>query len=469
MGERSKEDEVHKISTSLFVTNFPHQFNAKDLWNTCKNYGTMVDAYIPNTRSKAGKRFGFVRFIKIFDTERLVNNLCTSLNTEMESKPALVLDSTCVNQRDYSNFLMSKVKDIASLTNLKVVLGKEGFENIELKYMGGYWIMLEFQSKEAKQMFQSSVGIGTWFSQLQQASTDFIIDVRVTWVDIKGIPLKMWSENTFKRKVFWVRAKEISRWVPDFMKENEEETDREDEINSEEFISNDMKLKKCENWDEDSDIEVVPDSKFVEEIPKTKDEDASNSLKFPPGFTPNDTKEATIEYPNKSNESKRMSGEDFHSIQEEESNSGKKKYRAKGKAKEDVAESMCSSHFQKARMPRECSSSMNFLSLNVQGLAQKAKKDWVKELCVKNKCLSDEPLAVPLDEIHIDDKLRFVEEPVEIMDREVKRLKRSRIPIIKVRWNSSRGPEFTWEHEDQFRKKYPQLFTKTAPSTSVAS
>ncbi|GKE91996.1 putative reverse transcriptase domain-containing protein [Tanacetum coccineum] len=54
------------------------------------------------------------------------------------------------------------------------------------------------------------------------------------------------------------------------------------------------------------------------------------------------------------------------------------------------------------------------------------------------KCLSDEPLAVPLDEIHIDDKLRFVEEPVEIMDREVKRLKKSRIPIIKVRWNSRR-------------------------------
>ncbi|GKC76346.1 putative reverse transcriptase domain-containing protein [Tanacetum coccineum] len=59
------------------------------------------------------------------------------------------------------------------------------------------------------------------------------------------------------------------------------------------------------------------------------------------------------------------------------------------------------------------------------------------------KCLSDEPLAVPLDEIHIDDKLRFVEELVEIMDREVKRLKQSHIPIIKVRWNSRRGPEFT--------------------------
>ncbi|GJX11716.1 putative reverse transcriptase domain-containing protein [Tanacetum coccineum] len=59
------------------------------------------------------------------------------------------------------------------------------------------------------------------------------------------------------------------------------------------------------------------------------------------------------------------------------------------------------------------------------------------------KCLSDEPLAIPLDEIHFDDKLYFVEEPVEIMDCEVKRLKQSRVPIIKVRWNSRRGLEFT--------------------------
>nr|GFB60014.1 putative reverse transcriptase domain-containing protein [Tanacetum cinerariifolium] len=52
------------------------------------------------------------------------------------------------------------------------------------------------------------------------------------------------------------------------------------------------------------------------------------------------------------------------------------------------------------------------------------------------KCLSDEPLAVPLDELHIDDKLRFIEEPVKIMDQEIKRLRQSHILIIKVRWNS---------------------------------
>ncbi|GKG05678.1 hypothetical protein Tco_0325764 [Tanacetum coccineum] len=85
------------------------------------------------------------------------------------------------------------------------------------------------------------------------------------------------------------------------------------------------------------------------------------------------------------------------------------------------------------------------------------------------KCHADEPLAVPLDGLHLDDKLQFVEEPIEITDGEVKWLKRSRILLVKVRWNSKRGPEFTWERKDQFWKKYPHLFSKTEPSSSAAS
>nr|GEZ48880.1 putative reverse transcriptase domain-containing protein [Tanacetum cinerariifolium] len=71
------------------------------------------------------------------------------------------------------------------------------------------------------------------------------------------------------------------------------------------------------------------------------------------------------------------------------------------------------------------------------------------------KCLVDANLHVPLDEIKIDKTLHFVKEPVEIMDREVKSLKRSKIPIVKVRWNSKCGPEFTWEREDHMKTKYP--------------
>nr|GEX35718.1 putative reverse transcriptase domain-containing protein [Tanacetum cinerariifolium] len=85
------------------------------------------------------------------------------------------------------------------------------------------------------------------------------------------------------------------------------------------------------------------------------------------------------------------------------------------------------------------------------------------------KCMADEPLAIPLDEIQVDDKLNFIEEPVEIMDREVKRLKQSRISMAKVRWNYRRGPEFTWEREDQTQKNYPHLFPNSAPMADTTS
>ncbi|GKB61648.1 putative reverse transcriptase domain-containing protein [Tanacetum coccineum] len=82
------------------------------------------------------------------------------------------------------------------------------------------------------------------------------------------------------------------------------------------------------------------------------------------------------------------------------------------------------------------------------------------------KCISDESLIIPMKELRLDDTLNFVEEPVEIMDREVKQLRQSRIPIVKVRWNSKRGPEFMWEREDQIRAKYLYLFSNITPTSN---
>ncbi|GJT85871.1 putative reverse transcriptase domain-containing protein [Tanacetum coccineum] len=86
------------------------------------------------------------------------------------------------------------------------------------------------------------------------------------------------------------------------------------------------------------------------------------------------------------------------------------------------------------------------------------------------KCLSDEPLAIPLDEIHIDEKLNFIEEPVEIMDRESQRL-RAKSPFnregpLKIQ---RRGPEYTWEREDQMQKKYPHLFANPVSASQATS
>nr|GEV88308.1 putative reverse transcriptase domain-containing protein [Tanacetum cinerariifolium] len=77
--------------------------------------------------------------------------------------------------------------------------------------------------------------------------------------------------------------------------------------------------------------------------------------------------------------------------------------------------------------------------------------------------------VMPLEGVHIDDTLQFMEELVEIMEREIKLLKQSRIPLVKVRWNSRQGPEFTWEREDSFKKKYPHLFTNRTSSSTTRS
>ncbi|GKA31131.1 DIE2/ALG10 family protein [Tanacetum coccineum] len=364
--KRTKEDDVLKIFTSVFVTNFPEQASAKDLWNACKQYGHMVDAFILNKGSKAGKRFGFVRFIKVFDVEHLVGNLCTVWigrhrihanaarfhrpkgstsshqpamkgkirdssigntkdnghrddvssyanvvknqsqgNGENDSKPVLVLDDSCVNTQDYSCCLNGKVKEVGVLENLKVALGNEGFTDIDLRYMGGLWVMIAFDSVEAKEKFLGG--------ELIQASSEFITDERVTMVKIEGIPLKVWNKNTFiriaskwgtllnvenlekenyhckrlcvltksmshifesfkinyKGKTYWVRAIEIPGWTPDLDDQNDEESDSEDE-ECEEVFKKDFG-ESDEEVQGENDVSRVSDTEVEEENPKSKD------------------------------------------------------------------------------------------------------------------------------------------------------------------------------------------------------
>ncbi|XP_076896010.1 uncharacterized protein LOC143548822 [Bidens hawaiensis] len=76
------------------------------------------------------------------------------------------------------------------------------------------------------------------------------------------------------------------------------------------------------------------------------------------------------------------------------------------------------------------------------------------------KCLSDESLVVPLKDVHINKKLYFVEEPIQILDKQIKKLRTSKLPLVKTKWNARRGPEFTWEREDEMMRKCPHLFTQ---------
>nr|GEU56829.1 RNA-directed DNA polymerase, eukaryota, nucleotide-binding alpha-beta plait domain protein [Tanacetum cinerariifolium] len=183
---RSNVNHTRLISKSIFVTNFPDNTTSKDLWEVCQGYGTVVDVYIPNRKSKAGKRFAFVRFIKVENVDRLVGNLCTlwigrmhlhanvvrfercpihslrptnpirsdntgapsfasalkrnpNISLPISSSPAMVLDDSCVVKRDIYNYVMGEVKQFSSINNLRVLLSNEGFQNVKLAYLGCLW------------------------------------------------------------------------------------------------------------------------------------------------------------------------------------------------------------------------------------------------------------------------------------------------------------------------------------------
>ncbi|XP_022030716.1 uncharacterized protein LOC110931639 [Helianthus annuus] len=74
------------------------------------------------------------------------------------------------------------------------------------------------------------------------------------------------------------------------------------------------------------------------------------------------------------------------------------------------------------------------------------------------KCLANESLALTHHDVQIDENLRFIEKPISIEDRQVKKLRKKLIPIVNVKWDSRRGPEYTWEVEAKMRHKYPYLF-----------
>ncbi|GJS25485.1 hypothetical protein Tco_0454117 [Tanacetum coccineum] len=99
-------------------------------------------------------------------------------------------------------------------------------------------------------------------------------------------------------------------------------------------------------------------------------------------------------------------------------------------------------HRMRSKLMTKLNSSKNLVRVVLDRVVTRLKQSRVHStfhVSKLKKCMADEPLAIPLHEIQVGDKLNFIEEPVEIMDREVKRLKQSRIPIVKVRWNSRRG------------------------------
>ncbi|GJR53356.1 RNA-directed DNA polymerase, eukaryota [Tanacetum coccineum] len=101
--------------------------------------------------------------------------------------------------RDFDNFVMEEIKDFSAINNLRVLLANKGFLNVKLAYIGGLWVMIELDSTSTKEKFMQHVGVASWFARLCNAQEDFVSRERIVWVDIEGVPLRAWSQSTFKK------------------------------------------------------------------------------------------------------------------------------------------------------------------------------------------------------------------------------------------------------------------------------
>nr|GEU66327.1 RNA-directed DNA polymerase, eukaryota [Tanacetum cinerariifolium] len=290
---------------------------AKDLFHVCKQYGHVVDSFIPLKRTKEGKRFGFVRFINVFNVERLVSNLCKiwvdrlklhanrarfdraplnranahvkniAMPVKVTNHTACMGDGAMGGKKSYVNVVASNArsgysKDVGQNSYVGTVKKKIEFRQIMkeqhipslvlddtcvLDYDYSLALVGKVSDFESLEKFKSHVGVGSWFISLEYAHNSFSVDERVVWVDIEGVPMNVWTNNTFtkisakrgelmfvedkdnmsmnckrlciktkmlqniyenckiivKGKVFWIRVKAVSGWDPGLLEKDDEE------------------------------------------------------------------------------------------------------------------------------------------------------------------------------------------------------------------------------------------------------
>ncbi|GJU30905.1 RNA-directed DNA polymerase, eukaryota [Tanacetum coccineum] len=331
----SKEDQTLKISKSVFITNFPEGSTAKDLWKVCNDYGTVVDVFIPFKKSKAGKRFAFVCFIKVINLERLVDNLCTiwigkhhlhanvvrfqrphkpdafvpkgtnsgSVKSSFPSvlkegnkvhvspvniEPALVLDDSCIKEYEFSSSLMGKIKDVSAMPNLYTILSEEGFQNIKITYLRGMIIWLSIEGLPIKAWTSNSFRkiASLWGELVEWEDTDSkSLSVKHMCLKTKlDVCINDRWKIIVQGKVFWICAKEMDAWTLTFHDDPYGDSSNKDsQDDGVEDISHDKNANGLRDGIKSKDPFNIYDMLNGQH---KKASNLSNEPEFPPGFTP---------------------------------------------------------------------------------------------------------------------------------------------------------------------------------------
>nr|GEY51299.1 RNA-directed DNA polymerase, eukaryota, reverse transcriptase zinc-binding domain protein [Tanacetum cinerariifolium] len=423
------------ISKSIFVTNFPDVTSAKELWRVCQTYGTVIDVFIPDRLSRAGKRFAFVRLIRVENVDRLVGSLCTlwighmhlqynvarferlSVASPRNGRPspyishllAMVLDDACLVERDLENFVMGELKSFSSIPNIRVLSQNE--ERI-------VWIDIKGVPLHAWSRATFTKKISRWgeVMELEENKVDFFARKRIYIKTKTEDNISEKFKVVLRSKVFVIRAKELFVWSLVFKEVDDEgycsdvESSKEGESlkgeprqfimqdndrDEEEVVSETCFGDETDKVVGDTDIEQpVCESKHssdpfdiygllrkqgADNIDKRVDNDqpqgddsaakivenehelfenvADSSIPFPPGFTPPNPKDASIEH---------------EGLMEMVFFNLKKKGGSILELLDDVI-----------KVGQDMGFSMVGCEKDIEGLGSKAKKDWIRELLVK--------------------------------------------------------------------------------------
>ncbi|CAH1446166.1 unnamed protein product [Lactuca virosa] len=242
---------IDKVSTPFFLTNFPSDMDNKQLWSICEKYGRVSDVYIARKLSKSGKRIAFVRFLKVQDEKQLELKLrdlwigsfhvfvslakfgrennrvhgeshvhvhtvgAGSNNTQKVTyanvvkgdvvKPNKAEKSIILEGKDIINELAVKpsvfcqVRSVRLIPKLLVLLKEEGFHDLQIKYLGGDWVYVEFDSDLVCSKFKKSSSIHAFFSNFRPVVNGFTIVERVVWIEILGLLCCAWNDNAVNK------------------------------------------------------------------------------------------------------------------------------------------------------------------------------------------------------------------------------------------------------------------------------
>ncbi|GJS33148.1 RNA-directed DNA polymerase, eukaryota, partial [Tanacetum coccineum] len=169
-------------------------------WDEIIGYSNNTEIIVstgdPNDWNKETRNNSFASVLK----SNQPNNLSSS-NMIHDSSPAIALDDDCLSANDLSCVAIGKIKDINALSNLSVILNDEGFDDIKISYLGGYWVLIQSKSCASKEKLINHAGVLNWFHELGNANNSFVSDIRLVWIAIEGLPMCAWNNKALSKIV----------------------------------------------------------------------------------------------------------------------------------------------------------------------------------------------------------------------------------------------------------------------------